>query len=360
MSDVITWARVTRHDLALAKPYAIAGRQISTAECVLVELGNGAGYTGLGTASPSEAVTGETIEACFATATAAADLAREWKHDARSLLASPEFNRIASTPAARAAVEMAILDLAARTAGVAVVELLGGRRGMRLPTSVTIGIKDARETLEDARHLLADGFRCLKIKIGTDLDADVRVLELLRRHLGSDVAIRVDPNQGYDGRSLADFLQSTRHLAIELIEQPMPRGRSSLLPALRADDDPPFAADEDLHSPGDAEVLAQRGSYGVFNIKLMKCGGILPALEIAAIARRKGIALMWGCNDESVVSISAALHAAFATQLTRYLDLDGSLDLAADIAEGGFVLDRGDLLLTDAPGLGASLISGEQ
>lgn len=360
MSDLLTWARVKRHDLALAKPYAIAGRQVSSAECVLVEVGNAAGHTGLGTASPSAAVTGETIDACFAAAQDAAELAREWKQDADSLLASPAFNRLAATPAARAAVEMAILDLKARIAGVPVVELLGGQHHKRLPTSVTIGIQGASETLEEARRLVAAGFRCLKIKIGNDLDADVRVLELLRRHLGNDLTIRVDPNQGYDNRSLAAFLQATRHLSIELIEQPMPRGHSELLSAMRVGGYPPFAADEDLHSPADAERLAQGGGYGVFNIKLMKCGGILPALEIATIARRKGIALMWGCMDESVVSIAAALHAAFASPATRYLDLDGSFDLAADIAEGGFVLDRGELLLAEAPGLGVSLISGER
>jgi L-alanine-DL-glutamate epimerase-like enolase superfamily enzyme len=360
MSDLLSFARVSRHDLALAKPYSIAGRQVSSAECVLVEVGNALGHTGLGTASPSAAVTGETIDACFAAASEAAELARHWQGDADSLLRSPLFNRLAATPAARAAVEMAIVDLKARTAGVAVAELLGGRHHDRLPTSVTIGIQGASETLEEARRLLAAGFRCLKIKIGNDLDADIRVLELLRRHLGSEPTIRVDPNQGYDRRSLAAFVQATRHLSIELIEQPMPRGSHELLCGLRTPSDPPFAADEDLHSPADAERLAESGGYGVFNIKLMKCGGILPAMEIAAIARRSGVALMWGCMDESVVSIAAALHAAFASPATRYLDLDGSFDLAADIARGGFVLDRGDLLLSDAPGLGASLISGEQ
>jgi L-alanine-DL-glutamate epimerase-like enolase superfamily enzyme len=84
----------------------------------------------------------------------------------------------------------------------------------------------------------------------------------------------------------------------------------------------------------------------------MKTGGISAALRIAAIAERNGIGLMWGCMDESVVGISAALHAAFASPATRFLDLDGSLDLSRDFARGGFVLESGRLRTSERPGLG--------
>jgi L-alanine-DL-glutamate epimerase-like enolase superfamily enzyme len=65
---------------------------------------------------------------------------------------------------------------------------------------------------------------------------------------------------------------------------------------------------------------------------------------------------MWGCNDESIVAIAAALHAALASPATRYLDLDGSLDLARDLVQGGFVLEGGELSVTDKPGLGVTLM----
>ena len=65
---------------------------------------------------------------------------------------------------------------------------------------------------------------------------------------------------------------------------------------------------------------------------------------------------MWGCNDESVVSIAAALHVAFSCPHTRFIDLDGSLDLAADLAKGGFVIQDGMMRLTGQPGLGVSRI----
>jgi L-alanine-DL-glutamate epimerase-like enolase superfamily enzyme len=95
---------------------------------------------------------------------------------------------------------------------------------------------------------------------------------------------------------------------------------------------------------------------GIFNIKLMKCGGISQGLKIADIALHEGIDLFWGCNDESIVSITAALHAAFACANTKYIDLDGSLDLARDVVKGGFILKDGLMSCSDKPGLGVERI----
>ena len=72
-------------------------------------------------------------------------------------------------------------------------------------------------------------------------------------------------------------------------------------------------------------------------------------------AELAGIDLMWGCMDESVISIAAALHVAYACPNTRYLDLDGSFDLARDPARGGFELVEGHLKLLERPGLGVEL-----
>src|SRR5206468_7134662 len=111
--------------------------------------------------------------------------------------------------------------------------------------------------------------------------------------------------------------------------------------------------DESLHDEQDAlELVRPTRACGIFNIKLMKCGGIQPARGIARIAELAGVRLMWGCMDESRISIAAALHAALASPATRYLDLDGSLDLARDVVSGGFTLEKGVMRTTGAPGLG--------
>ena len=113
-----------------------------------------------------------------------------------------------------------------------------------------------------------------------------------------------------------------------------------------------LAADESLKNAQSALKISQQELYGIFNIKLMKCGGIRGAFEIASIAQPAGIDLFWGCNDESIVSITAALHAAFACPHTKYLDLDGSLDLAEDVVSGGFTIKDGYMFPNGEPGLG--------
>jgi L-alanine-DL-glutamate epimerase-like enolase superfamily enzyme len=165
--------------------------------------------------------------------------------------------------------------------------------------------------------------------------------------------IRVDANQGYDLLQLKHFIAQTKKLAIELIEQPMKVGKENELATMDASERKILAADESLLDAASALQLAHPPTpYGIFNIKLMKCGGIRGAREIATIAAAAGIDLFWGCNDESIVSITAALHAAFSCSNTKYLDLDGSFDLSSDLVTGGFILKDGLMYCGDEAGLG--------
>ena len=89
----------------------------------------------------------------------------------------------------------------------------------------------------------------------------------------------------------------------------------------------------------------------------MKTGGLLVAKQIAYIAECSKVKLMWGCNDESVVSIAAALHLALSSRSTKFLDLDGSLDLIKDVVTGGFLIKNGMMTLTGKNGLGVQKVS---
>src|SRR5690606_33279054 len=149
------------------------------------------------------------------------------------------------------------------------------------------------------------------------------------------------------------FYQRTKHLKIELIEQPLPAKAVSEMKALPDEVREVIAADESLISPVHAlELVKPPRACGIFNIKLMKCGGVSQGLKIADIALHEGIDLFWGCNDESIISITAALHAAFACPHTKYIDLDGSLDLGNDVVTGGFILKDGIMYCSAKPGLG--------
>jgi len=353
ISDAETWSE----RVPLKRPYTIASSGLhDDVELAFVRVVAG-DAEGFGCASPGPAVTGETGAACRAALEAVVPSLRGEDPRRVGTLVAAVSEGLAATPAARAAVDMALHDLFAALLGVPLVDVLG-RCHTALPTSITIGIKDEDETLAEACEYLARGFRHLKIKIGADLDADVARLQRLRAEVGTGVSIRVDANQGYALGQVEDFHRRVAALDLELVEQPFAasdvEGARSLAAAVRAT----VALDESLHSPADAWLYSRAPApAGIYNIKLMKCGGIAPGRAIARVAGHAGIALMWGCMDESVISIAAALHAAFASPATRYLDLDGSLDLARDPFAGGFVIDDGVMRTTDAPGLGVRRVS---
>lgn len=341
---------------ALTRPYTIAFRRTDSVENVILAVETASGRVGLGAAAPSWDVTGETEQACRA---ALAPEALSWLvgRDIREAarLCSEARDRMPGTPAARAAVDMALHDLLAQLRELPLVEMLG-RAHESLPTSITIGIKPLEETLAEAAEYLGRGFRFLKVKTGESLEEDLGRLAKLREKVGRGIAIRVDANQGYSPEEVARFFRETASLDLELLEQPVKAAEFVAVRKLPEQIRNRIAADESLLDEKDALALAAPPrACGIFNIKLMKCGGIRPALSIAAIADAARIELMWGCMDESVISIAAALHAALASPATRYLDLDGSLDLARDVAVGGFVLENGWMRTTGEPGLGVRL-----
>jgi len=349
----ITAVRSRSEHLGLTRPYTIAFRTVDAVANAVVEVDTDAGLGGTGAASPEPHVTGETMEACRA---ALAGDRLDWLlgQDVRELgrLVREAGGRMRGTPAALAAVDIALHDLWAQHLGLPLADALG-RVHDALPTSITIGIKGVEETVQEAREYLERGFRVLKVKLGHSLDQDLERLRRLRADLPSRPAIRVDANQGYSPEETRRFAEASAALDVEFMEQPVPVADTDALRDLPEAVRDRIAADESLLDERDALALvAPPRACGIFNIKLMKCGGVRAGMRIAAIAETAGTELMWGCMDESAASIAAALHAAFASTATRYIDLDGSLDLARDVVEGGFVLEDGIMRTLPAPGLG--------
>lgn len=340
----------------LARPYAIAYREIGEVALGTVEIAASGGLVGRGSASPEPYVTGEDVGDVESAFDALRDaVVGQDARRARGLCREIEAAGAAG-PAARAAVDMALCDLVAKRLGLPLVECLG-RAHDALPTSVTIGIRAPEETCEEAREHIGRGFRVLKIKLGRAIDGELERLRRLRAEIPADVAVRVDANQAFGAAETEALAREAARLGVELVEQPMPAGAIEEARNLSEGARSLAAADESLCTPRDAlDLLAPPRPFSIFNIKLMKCGGVLPALRIAELAELAGVELMWGCNDESRISIAAALHAALASPATRYLDLDGHLDLARDLAQGGFSLEGGWLRPSGEPGLGLTAL----
>jgi L-alanine-DL-glutamate epimerase-like enolase superfamily enzyme len=352
----IQTATAWKEHFSLTKPYTIAYETFDHVENIFVRVDTHHGTFGIGVASPAPDVTGESAADCQNALDQYLEPLLQGR-DVRHLktLVRELGDNMASTPAAMAAADMALHDLLAKVMGIPLVDLLG-RCHESLATSVTVGINSIRETLEEAAAYLGQGFKILKIKIGSDLEEDVERLFKLREQIGQHVPIRVDVNQGYTRETFAAFVQKTALLDLEFTEQPLKHDDIEAMSDFSTPVRKKVAADESLHGVADAfKLAASPHPFGIFNIKLMKCGGIAPGVQIADIAHMAGIDVMWGCMDESVVGISAALHAALACPATRYLDLDGHLDLARDIAAGGFRIHEGRLYVLDKPGLGITL-----
>ncbi len=344
-------------DLGNTKPYTIAFKTVDEVLNAFVEITLENGVTGIGAGNPSEYVTGESFEQCK-NALQEKNVEFLMGRDIHELnqLTFEVWQKFPKNPAARAAIDIALYDAFTKYLKIPLVKFLG-QKITSLPTSNTIGIKNVEETLKEAHEYGERGFKVLKVKLGKDLNEDIERMVKLREKFGNKFVIRIDANQGYTSQQTIEFFNKTKHLNIELIEQPLPAKAVEETRQLPEEIRNIIAADESLLSPKDAlNLVKPPRATGIFNIKLMKCGGVSQALKIADMAMLENVELFWGCNDESIVSITAALHAAFACANTKYIDLDGSLDLAKDEVKGGFILKDGIMTCSDKPGLGVERI----
>lgn len=353
IKSINVWAA----DLGNTKPYTIAFKTVDQVMNAFVEITLENGVTGIGSGNPSEYVTGESFEQCK-TALQEKNIEFLIGRDIHELnqLTFEVWQKFSKNPAARAALDIALYDVFTKYLKVPLVKFLG-QKITSMPTSNTIGIKNVDETLKEAQEYGERGFKVLKVKLGKDLNEDIERMVKLREKFGNKFVIRIDANQGYTAHQTIEFYNKTKHLNIELIEQPLPAKAVEETRNLPDEIRNIIAADESLLTPKDAlNLVKPPRATGIFNIKLMKCGGVSQGLKIADMAMLEGVELFWGCNDESIVSITAALHAAFACANTKYIDLDGSLDLAKDEVKGGFILKDGIMTCSDKPGLGVERI----
>ncbi|WP_342645461.1 dipeptide epimerase [Mucilaginibacter sp. CSA2-8R] len=345
-----------RRLLALKKPYTIARDTFYDAEIVFFEVELENGMRGMGAANTDVDVVGESADDTLTNLQSDAVMQLAGK-DIRNFLPHIQLYRevFSKYPGTQAAIDMALHDAFCQCIGISVLDFYG-RRHEKMLTSVTIGIKNVAETLEEAQEYYDGGFRALKVKTGREAELDAERIIKLREAYGAHFVIRVDANTGYDLSQLKTFIRLTDGQQVELIEQPFLPGMEDELLQLPMQTRAILAADESLKNTHSAFTLAQQKAFGIFNIKMMKCGGITSAFEIATIAAQAGISLFWGCNDESMVGITAALHAAFACPHTKYIDLDGSLDLMEDVAIKGFSIKDGYMMPNNLPGFGLTYL----
>lgn len=308
----------------LRTPFVTARRRVESVEEVVVTLRTDEGVVGMGAAPATKAVTGEDLDTIEMTLS----------HTLRPLLLHQPFALTAllqtlhgcceNNSSAKAAVDMALYDLAAQEAGKPLYTYLGGDYAP-FKTAVTISLKSPFEMAADTKVAVARGLDILKIKVGGADGEDVERIRAVR-NAAPDAALLVDANQAWSVEESLAVIKAVENLNIELIEQPVAATDIEGLRTLTAQSPVPILADESVFTLEDARRVITTKAADLVNIKLMKCGGISKAIEIIGYCEDHGVPCMMGSMLEGPVSIAAAAHLMMAFRESfAYADLDSPL-----------------------------------
>lgn len=343
--------------LPLHEPFIIAYGTFPDVPTVLVKLTTDDGVVGWGEGTPDAFVTGETFGGTVETLReiAPALLGRDPRDRTGAMRAVAA--RITGAPTARAALDIALHDLAGRAAGLPIWALLGGRARTVAEISRVVSLKEPNAMATDAVAHVAAGFRTVKLKLGQadQIATDVARVAAVRAAIGPAIAIKIDVNQGWHTPGIA--IDAARRIAPyhpAYIEQPIDAHDLDGLAEVRRQAGVPIMADEAIGSPRDALRAVQLRACDLINIKLMKAAGLLGALAINTIAETAGIGCQIGTMVESAIASTAGLHFAHALRNVQTVEMGGPLMLKVDLAPLRDHYQGDRVTLPDGPGLGLS------
>ena len=229
-------------------------------------------------------------------------------------------------PFAHCALDQAAYDLWGKKLGKPVYELWGLSTDQVPLTNYTIGIDEIDVMVAKLKEF--PDWPIYKIKLGTP--HDLEIVRQLRQH--TDAVFRVDANCGWSAEETLRNARELKELNVEFIEQPLAADQWEAMRQVRTESSLPLIADESCVVPRDVDRC--HGCFHGVNVKLVKCGGLTPARRMISRARQLELKTMVGCMTESTVGISAI---AQLLPLLDYVDMDGAVLLAEDIATGASV-----------------------
>jgi muconate cycloisomerase len=332
------------------------------------------GHVGYGEGVPRPYVTGETIESTFASLAG-----QDWSrlmgqpHDfaqAVRTLESLTFAERESDPrgmagnAASSALELALLDAYGHAfeqplgRAVELVNVPGLRR-QNAPVNVRYGTAITAESwlneLRSAIKYRVYQFHDVKTKVGVDGQDDVRRLKWFRRILGPWVDLRIDANEAWPADEVLDRITPLRRFSISAVEQPVPHAQVHALAGLRRWLGVPVMLDESLCGYPDAVAAIKESTADMFNVRISKCGGLIPSLRITGLAQSHGLGVQLGCHPGETAILSAAGR-QLASRVAGLSWVEGSYDrhiLRANLIEGDLTFGFGGWAAPlRGPGLG--------
>ena len=247
---------------------------------------------------------------------------------------------------ARCAVDLALYDRLGKRLGQPLYRLLGLPQPQPQPTSFTIAI-DTPEAMAKMAQQIAS-YPIIKIKLGSD---DDRARLAAIRAARPDARLRVDANAGWSRAEAQTRLEELLPFDLEMIEQPLAKEDIEGMGLLQTTCPIPIVADESVQTLEDVERLARAGVHGI-NLKLMKIGGLTPALVLLRRAQELGLRIMLGCMIETSIGTTAMAHLAGTAE---WLDLDAPMLISNDPFDGVQFDPQATLSVPERAGIGAIL-----
>ena len=337
MRKNLTWHRISLH---LRNPFRLSYGTSEQREAFWIRLRDDEGW-GEGTIPPYYGVSAENMVAF-------------WQQAAEKSVGFPDNPALIPSwigeggPApARCALDIALHDRIGRLKQIPLHVLLDAPLPKPQPSSFTIAV-DAPEAMAKMA-LQVEHCPIIKVKLGGD-DCDIQRLRAIRE-VRPDVALWVDANAGWSREDADAYLPDLEALGIEMVEQPLEKSDITGMGTLQSKTNIPIVADESVQTLTNIEDLAAAGVAGV-NIKLMKVGGISPALVMIKRAKEVGLRIMLGCMIETAIGTTAMAHlGGFA----EWLDLDASALITNDPFEGMVLDETCTVRIPYRPGLGVVL-----
>ena len=270
-------------------------------------------------------------------------------------------------PYCKAAIDIALYDLAGKAAKLPVYQLLGGCFRERVAVAHSIGLMEMPKAVEEALQAREEGIKTLKLKVGIDPARDIELVKQVRKAVGAGVAIAVDANQGYRAPKLAvRTIRAMEEHDILYMEQPV-EGIEAMAEVTRRVDTS-IMADESAWTPQDVLEIARKKAADLISIYTTKPGGLFKAKKVAAVAEAAGL----GCNVngsvETGVGNAANLHLAASTGVASLACVipvttpkgKGKRGIAGvyyqdDVVTEAFRYEDGHILVSNRPGLGIDL-----
>jgi L-alanine-DL-glutamate epimerase-like enolase superfamily enzyme len=262
-------------------------------------------------------------------------------------------------PFTKAAVEMALWDLAGKATGLPVYQLLGGKVRDRVRIKLVVWARDVPGSRLMAEQHLKLGVTCVKVKVGLDPETDVARVRAVREVAGPDVPVTIDANCGWTLTQARRCLHRLADMNLLLAEQPIPAGDPGALADLRRDSPCPLMADESVFTLQDAWLLTAHRAADVLSVYPGKHGGIAATAEIVAVAKAAGVRCTMGSNLELGIGTAAMLHVAAAFPEIEPeafpADTIGPFYHDADLITQPLDLGPPAARIPDGPGLGVEL-----